>query len=442
MSANAPDDSTTASSQSKPTFYFHVGLHKTGTTFLQESLCYNHPFTDPLFLRDNLVYLGTCPKDIPDDHNRTKFVIHNAFSLFKYHIWNIQPYIPLAWNGSFPEEHLRYPLNDDFAFVTRLQELISTAERDNNGVVPNVLMVYEEASFFTDGMIEELKRILMPTWNVQVLVLHRDLPEWLVSVHNEIHQLNPSIPEYTTGWKHRVIPMDLTDSAIDTTQMFLGMEATEYHVAQRVHDMYVRHFGDSAVQLVSMGQVMTRPSATSRGDPLLQFVLCDFVRAPHACVAERQQTIGGDTVLDTNRYHDLTFDLLAQEARDRYWVPETANRLAVAKAIQAELKYMRNVSLADMPWNCPTNATLDRLERVAALIDGKIIQHWLTDPRQPAAHQARFQHVVATKKLCHVNVQAVFEQDPQGWWNLFQSIEWEGGSESSDKESGNNDSDL
>ena len=392
--------------------------------------------------RDNLVYLGTCPRDIPDHHNRTKFVIHNAFSLFKYHIGNIQPYIPLAWNGSYyPEEYSQYPLNDDFAFVTRLQELMSTAEHDHNVVVPNVLMVYEEASFFTDGMMEELKKILTPTWNVQVLVLHRDLPEWLVSVHNEIHQLNPSIPEYTTSWKHRVIPMDLTDPSIDTTLMFGGMEATGYHVAQRVHDLYARHFGDTAVQLVSLGQILNRPSATSRGDPLLQFILCDFVRAPHACVAERQHTIGGDTVVDTNRYHDLTFDLLAQEARDRNWVPERASRLAVAHAIQAELKYMRNVSLDDMPWNCPTSTMLDRLERVAALIDGKIIQHWLTDKRQPAAHQARFQHVVATKKLCHVNVQAVFEQDPQGWLNLFQSTEWERGSESNDEES-ENDSGL
>jgi hypothetical protein len=45
----------------KPTLLLHVGLEKTGTTFLQCSLCSRNRVTEPILLQDNWIFLGTCP---------------------------------------------------------------------------------------------------------------------------------------------------------------------------------------------------------------------------------------------------------------------------------------------------------------------------------------------------------------------------------------------
>ena len=58
---NNNNTTTTTTHSSRPTLILHVGLPKTGTTFLQTSLCGNYQHTEPVLLRDRLVYLGTCP---------------------------------------------------------------------------------------------------------------------------------------------------------------------------------------------------------------------------------------------------------------------------------------------------------------------------------------------------------------------------------------------
>ena len=51
-------------SSHRPRLILHVGLPKTGTTFLQCSLCSQFKITQPILLRDNWVYLGTCPYEV------------------------------------------------------------------------------------------------------------------------------------------------------------------------------------------------------------------------------------------------------------------------------------------------------------------------------------------------------------------------------------------
>ena len=159
----------------KPTFYLHVGPHKTGTTFLQYSLCEQPEQEAKFFHMDNFVYLGTCSND-----HGGQYVRHGAHSVFKHHL-KIQPYIQLAQDGVYTEERKDYPLTDSSFFLSRIEQL-----RQEN---TSVLMVYEESSCFTDKMIEELKEFLSPTWNVKVLVVHRTFHDWLLSVHNQIHKL-------------------------------------------------------------------------------------------------------------------------------------------------------------------------------------------------------------------------------------------------------------
>jgi len=85
--------SRTESIQEHPDF-LHVGLHTTCTTFLQQSLCENADFTEPLFLENNFVYLGTCG----GARNKPEFVVHGSHLTA-----HTGGYNDLVENGSVPE---------------------------------------------------------------------------------------------------------------------------------------------------------------------------------------------------------------------------------------------------------------------------------------------------------------------------------------------------
>jgi hypothetical protein len=59
-----PNTTEEHQSSSRPQLILHVGLPKTGTTYLQCSLCSQFHITEPILLRDNWVYLGTCPYEV------------------------------------------------------------------------------------------------------------------------------------------------------------------------------------------------------------------------------------------------------------------------------------------------------------------------------------------------------------------------------------------
>lgn len=50
--------------ENRPRFILHVGLPKTGTTYLQCSLCSQFNVSEEVLLKDNWVYLGTCPYNV------------------------------------------------------------------------------------------------------------------------------------------------------------------------------------------------------------------------------------------------------------------------------------------------------------------------------------------------------------------------------------------
>ena len=81
-------------------------------------------------------------------------------------------------------------------------------------------MVYEEFSFYIDKMIEQLKELLSPTWNIEVLVVHRTFHDWLLSVPNQIHKL-VCTTDYET-WTKRVTPFDLDKHSVDHVSAICG----------------------------------------------------------------------------------------------------------------------------------------------------------------------------------------------------------------------------
>ena len=86
---------TTSSSDpaaKRPTFYLHVVLHKTGTTFLQDALSESPQLKKEFFFADNfgVRYLGTCPLG-----RDPKYVLHGPFSVYEFFLPG-QPYIELT----------------------------------------------------------------------------------------------------------------------------------------------------------------------------------------------------------------------------------------------------------------------------------------------------------------------------------------------------------
>ena len=383
----------------KPTFYLHVGPHKTGTTFLQYSLCEQPEQEAKFFHMDNFVYLGTCSND-----HGGQYVRHGAHSVFKHHL-KIQPYIQLAQDGVYTEERENYPLTDSSFFLSRIEQLRKEKT--------NVLMVYEEFSSYTDRMIEQLKEFLSPTWNVKVLVVHRTFHDWLLSAHNQIHKLEGHA--YDT-WTKRVTPFDLGNRDLDTSQIFEGVEQRQTHIAQLVQQLYQRHF--DSVQMVSLDQLPSLQAEGSKGDALLEYVLCQFVEhAPNACAETRMGKIGSQ---DTNSRHEITFDLLAQEAHDQGLVPADADRQAVAKSIEAELM-ARKQTVADLPLVCASDETAERFELVSMQADRNVYGSAWTDEIQ-AAHRESFRKLVTSKKLCHVDATKVMSEE--SWRSLFKRLQW------------------
>jgi len=378
----------------KPTFYLHVGLHKTGTSFLQHALSDNYRKTAPVLLKDNLVYLGT------SDLNNKQFVGHGIQSIFSEHIDPSDGYLALTQRGRIPELHDEsYNFTDNKNFISRIQELRNDTR--------DIIMVYEVASLFTDQMIERLKQLLLPTWNVKVLVVHRFFHEWLFSFHNQVHKL---LVEDIHEWTKQVMPFDMEHNPeLDSRQLFSALEKSRIHPARLVQQVYQRHFQN--VHVVSLEELKSYQQKNSPGDALLEYLMCHFIPgATYSCDLARQG------ILDSpirNEQRDPTFDLIAQKANRQRLVPDDAERLTVAHWIKQYLTEFHNqstVSTSTWPHICPSNKTLQRFEHVSAQLDRSLHSKFWTPERQ-RDHHASFERLLTKNKmLCYVDAKAVLGQ--------------------------------
>lgn len=379
----------------KPTFYLHVGLHKTGTSFLQHTLSDNYKITAPLLLKDNLVYFGT------SDLKSKQFVGHGIQSIFSEYIDPSNGYLALAQRGHIPELHAEsYNFTDNENFISRIQE-IRNETRD-------VIMVYEVASLFTDHMIEQLKELLLPTWNVKILVVHRFFHEWLFSFHNEVHKL---LVEDIHEWTKQVMPFDMEHNPeLDSRQLFSAFEKTRIHPARLVQQLYKRHFQN--VHVVSLEELKSYQQKNSSGDALLEYLMCHFIPgATYSCDLARQGVLGSPI---RNEQRDPTFDLIAQEANRQRLVPDIAERLDVAHWIKEYLHKFQNqstVSTSIWPHICPSNKTLQRFEHVSAQLDRSLHSNFWTPERQRDHHASFEKLLTVNKMLCYVDAKSVLDRD-------------------------------
>lgn len=401
----------------RPIFYLHVGLHKTGTTFLQAAFCHQAKVTQPLFLKSNLVYLGTCP----GASLKGLFIRHVLPSIFKDHFLTSTCYVNLTEHGRLTEIKSDYPFNNNFNFLSRIQALSKTGH--------DVLFVYEVCSCFSDRMIEQLQKLLAPIWDVKILVVHRTFHEWLLSFHDENHKL---LNHELRNWTKQVEPMDLDNPDIDSSQILAAVENHTRHPAVIVQQMYQRYFQN--VRLVSLNDLASFQPKDSKGDPLLEYILCTFVpTATHACNLERAGRISA-RVRRKNTLSDRTFDLVTQEAHRQGLIPDSASRTHIASILRREVAQQRlalqnaaevwfhkpinRTDFDSIPLRCPSLATLERLKRVSTDVDRAVFLDW-TEAQQKA-HQESFYKLVNQRKLCFVNATAVLRD--ASWRSFFVEL--------------------
>ena len=394
----------------RPTFFLHVGPHKTATTFLQNSLCEKVNVTQPLFLQDNLVYIGNCYLH-PD---RSEF-FHDTTECAFTRMPKGYDYVQIQ-QGSLPnrgDDDNNYPF--DPHFVSLIQNLRSTGR--------NVLMSNEACVLLTRPMIARLKELLISTWNVKILVVHRNFPDWLVSLHNQWHKLKK---EERMSWKKKVSPFDLQSGGGSIgTRLFNAIQdqTTRRHPAQIIQQLFQEHFDSvELIPLNDLDSLLSRldqqqsasvsSSSPAKGDPLLEYVLCYWVKATHSCQQARSGILNSQI---RNSYQDINFDILAQEAYSQGLVPQNSNRIAVARDIASIIQKQREKPI--LPLKCPSNDTLKRFKRVSIDVDSKIYE-W-NDARK-AAYEETFQRMVDKRVLCYVDAKAVWENHK--WRTDFQEL--------------------
>jgi hypothetical protein len=406
----------------KPVLYFHVGLHKTGTTFLQCALCSKSKVSAPILLSDNFLFVGTCPSSC--GASSTEFLAHSL----KY--WFSDGGSSAHFAPLFP--HDRNSSNTSHAGVMQLPELgpdlIQKLEQVKNR---NVILIFEETGSLSQQRIAALANYLLPNWDVHVIVAYRRLYEWLPSLYNQRrkYQRNDNWPSDGFG-SPPVVPFDLDDRA-GFSKMVEQIESLQQHPAETVLYNYQKYF--PSVSILDFHNVTSsNDHAESTDQALLQYFLCSVITsAPQTCDAASQQRIKGPK---TNPSFNLDYDLLALTAYRQKLLPKNANRRATTQAMErwVQLKMRQHHQQQEgsghentgpndhyallMPQQCLSSDKLSRLEALSTTVEQKLFP-W-TEARK-REHDEGFRKAVGKGKFCSVNATEALKLAV--WHDFFQN---------------------
>lgn len=459
--SNQQQKSSIAQKQHLPLFLLHVGLPKTGTTFLQCSLCANANHTEPVLQQDNLVYLGTCPvhscglSEWPN-----QFIYHWHPSFFPNGLTKEAKGNAL---GPFPYSDLERV--DTREKLPRLEpdfmQRVNAVRKQGN---QHAMLVFEGCHIFSNRHIQALANFLRPQWNVHIVVAYRPLYDWLPSKYNSVNKParnpaadawpNQTVPDYPDLVGAPILPFDL-DHRHEFSELVADLEQKyQQHPTQIVRDNYARHFGDDHVHIMPLHllqQQQQQSAQKGKGDPMLVYLFCfliprllppqqgsshsNYVDNPedggtisHTCNEVLRGTM--DHGEQANPSEELSYDLLAVEAYNQGLFRVTdpslyrTQRGTVGWKVQKRQERVLKKTAKDFPVECLSNATLQRLEQMSLLMERKLFisnkdnglskNDWTDQDEQ--ALRAGFQKAVAKRKYCHVDTKKVLA-DPE--WRLF-----------------------
>jgi hypothetical protein len=451
----------------RPIFFLHVGIPKTATTFLQCSICKDYYSKqqnrngtnnidaqqqlgrhERIFLQDNLVYIGTCPCDLPS-HN---FVLHNHDAIFDHNItWNEQHELgPVPFLVSKSNNDPTLLILNQTGMVPQLAESFHTRilQQVHDGRNNNAIMIFEGCHKFDQAHVAALAAFLNPLFRVHVIVAYRRLFEWLPSKYNSVHKPIGHGPIVDNAWPGMIVEVMQYGRIINQTisktrpfalegdvdsssfgQLVRDIETWQQHPAQIVRDNYARYFTNVETiplhDLPEPPRVVTTTAPANATDvesssfsttinPYLHHLFCSVLAssARHVCQAIRRGRIRGSES-STNPSVSLDYFRLAEAAHDQGWIPAHMPRSKVARLVQEKMQQADKVVAAQQqqqqqqhPLQCLPNATLSRLLNLSLATEAKMFGSQQAEMWRPG-HERAFAEYRSKNKYCWLDTAAL-----------------------------------
>ena len=298
-----------------PTVVLHVGLPKTGTTFLQCAVCASNATLHELqthrkgiFRKRNTqqetknedyLYLGTCPYNLCGlDPNTQSFVLDkhqiNSFFVDPVTYDTSNPLGPVLHSQSDNDEETLLQAFGSFVWsivtrrgrLPRIQPKLQKRIKELYYLKQNCLIIFEGLHNLPSQHIAALAR-LFDQWNVQIVVGYRPLYAWLSSRYNHYYKAdryrsarvwpglpypnNPSIigeyiPPFTikTGLiGNPTLPANATDNSLMDDTPFQRLVSTiqllQQHPTETVIHNFARHFSYQHIAILPLHLVSETP---------------------------------------------------------------------------------------------------------------------------------------------------------------------------------------
>lgn len=415
----------------RPILILHIGLPKTATTHLQCQLCGAPERTEGILLKDQFVYLGTCPWTECCEGNNLEalppqFLNHLQRSFFISSHPNQLLESKANPVGAFPhgldpqrlDDHNRSQPKLQPNFIRRIKQI---HRKGHNGII-----IFEGCESWSHVHIRELSLLFLnPKFQVHVVVGYRPLYDWLPSKYNSI--IKPPRNRAARIWPGHFFPLQYRAAGHNAPNMKLeGEEILPFALENRsaghspflqrslehdnmfgeyVHDITVRYqmhpthiakhnferyFGSGNSHILDLSSLSSRLTKTQvvSVDPLLEYLFCDMLpqRMPNTCREIRRGTftkpeagvVGNGTTL--NPSVNLNYDRLAVEAFRQGLIPvkgegENArpSREEVTAKIQQRQEEILHKSGNDFAFlTCLDSNTLNKLENWSWIVEKKL----------------------------------------------------------------------
>jgi hypothetical protein len=418
----------------KPMFYLHVGLPKTGTTFLQCALCADSNHTNIFLQQDRFIYLGTCPYQFCGIPSQADSFFTSWLPTFFY---NKKINVKERQDSVGPVPHTNVS-HEDVGTLPMLGNVF--VERVNNARKTgfDAMVIFEGLHILSSRHIHALANFLLPDWDVQILVAYRPFYDWLPSKYNSL--IKPNRSPVARAWpglsyvdpRQPDVPfvgapiasLDFEALADPTNNssfanMLHDVMLYQQHPAQMVRDNYRRYFTN--VDIVPLHQIDVLQQGA--GDPLLNLLFCQHVLrrpTPHSCQAVKDKQIGSAD--RTNPSKELDYDMLAVAAYERglFQFDErrpSTKRGMVTEAIRKQQEDVHLKTSKDWPQICFPESTMQTIEALSLKLEKRLfMDSWTED-------MAREHHLGFERKksvYCHVDTDKVLAT--KMWQQFFRSI--------------------
>lgn len=333
---------------SKPTFILHAGPHKTGTTFLQSLLSRFHKHE--ALRHDNYTYMGTFAgvplKSIPAyGWRHSKHIVFTA---------NVKK-LGYVFDEKVDE------INQNHTFTPAFVRSIEVLKEMN----ASILFIYEGLVHVDHKRLQSLYDLLVPHWNVDVILTYRPFHEFIISYYNQLEK--SEILYHKSSLSRSIAPFDISVEdamltgdavAIRVAEMFPEfVETKRKHPVQAISGLFEPFFGPVSILRPD------NPSPSRACDPLLDSLLC-FGRSdmPHMCQACQQGEFNDK--VPSNPSFELNYAMLAAAAYHAGMMPNMVGSKAAEK-LREHHEITLGRSVKDLPLVCLSQEKLDRLERAS-----------------------------------------------------------------------------